>query len=489
MACLITSNLATSGCQVRRPEPGYVLSPYVKVTFLSGGTSITVGNKSSPQNNHHAVVKDFEWGYSDGHECKITIIDEKGGSFVQFMTDLIKDYQKVTADAYTMEVEFGWIKADCPTGVAVNKSSKYLFLCDNVECNFSNGCFFFQITGTDISPRIFEGRFDEILGDDKNQLHLTEAITKLMVSSNIPPTVASVQFLMKGAGQNAEPTEIIWSDGTKEGPKANWQSNGRDKLGTVMNWLGLYTTINGKTVIPVFNNEGTSEIIFWEDFRPACGEHRDFVDNCIGTYIVNGGKDSPVLEFNPRIRWNFMSLANMGGNMGDQGIMPFKDQGGKVPGVDGCNTLNRKNNPGAGAEHSIPDNPAVSDIDLQDAQEKIAKAHFQQLKGWRLFTEAIEADLVVLGDPKLGRPIESIMSKNVKIIFINPRYLESGCTWAESSCNEVLTNQAWLVKYINHKISDGKYTTTIGVFLPVPGADFDVGEPLGGPGSDGPVIP
>src|SRR4051812_46115706 len=89
--------LESGSCGVKLPPEGHVLSPWVRVTFLGGaedsplGAELTVGNHSSPDNNNHAVIKDFEVGHSNGFTARITIIDEQGSSFLKFMGTIMKD--------------------------------------------------------------------------------------------------------------------------------------------------------------------------------------------------------------------------------------------------------------------------------------------------------------------------------------------------------------------------------------------------------------
>ena len=100
---------------------------------------------------------------------------------------------------------------------------------------------------------------------------------------------------------------------------------------------------------------------------------------------------------------------------------------------------------------------------------------------------------MIVGDPQIMRPSLAINAKNVKIVFLNPFYVFSGGScgdWlAAPACNEVLSNKAWIVKAIVHRISEGRFTTTLGLWLGSPGIDLDIGQPLGGAGSGGWVPP
>ncbi len=97
--------LSSGGCSLQLPPDGATMSPWVTVKFNTSGVELTVGNNSSPQNNHHAVIKDFEFGHSNGLECRIGILDEQGSSFVSVMDDLLKQSKcTVPNSGITMEV-------------------------------------------------------------------------------------------------------------------------------------------------------------------------------------------------------------------------------------------------------------------------------------------------------------------------------------------------------------------------------------------------
>ena len=334
---MLANSLASGGCFLKEPPDGASMSPWVEVTFNTSGVTLTVGNNSSPQNNNHAVIKDFEFGHANGFECRITIVDEQGSSFVAFMDDLLKDSRCAKPPGgITMNVNFGWVMDHCPSSVTVVKNvSPYYMSCDNVECNFSGGKFHFQVVGKDITTRMFE--FSEVknYGDDKNEMYLVDAIETMLTTGT--PSVSKVSFWNYNDGDTLVP--VIWQENGILGRLGTWHGRGTDKMNVALDWVSQCLTFNGKTVIPTYNSEEPGgEIIFWEDFSPGCGQTRNWDVNCLGTYIVNGAEQSDVIEFNPKIRWNFYSLDSGGGNMGFGKVMP-NPIGGKQLGRPGCSTL------------------------------------------------------------------------------------------------------------------------------------------------------
>ena len=490
--CLATSKT----CLLKTPPSGAaVLAPYIRVKLQVSGVEITVGNKSSPQNDNHAVIKSFEFGYTERPVCRIGIHDEQGSSFVKFMEDLLKDAKCQVGGINEAEVEFGWIKTNCNNSVAVEPSGIYCMMINHVVCNFDGGKLMYEIELTDLMDRHAEMRNANIKGGDGDQeMYLTEAITALLTEKDYPPSVNSVEFL-KLSPDGLSTTPILFKDhdgDPKKGPKGKWKTSNRDKLNVVMDWLSETVSQDEKGFIVTYDAVCGGKIIVWEDPKPVCGEDVD-QRNCIGKYIVNGGKDSRVISFNPRFKFPFVNLSSSGGAQGTKNVNSNPDYQGKNSGHD-CSTLSRDRIKTGGAQvtHSAKEN-AQNKYSGSDADIKTMKGQNKQLVAYfdAATTEAIEADLVIIGDPSLPTPLLNKF-RPIHIVFINPYHLfpqkkGSVCgDWlAAPFCNEVLTNKNWLVKGVTHQIEAGKFTTTINVFLPAPGVHLDVGEPFGGSGSGG----
>ncbi len=484
---VLENSIVEGSCALQGPPPGAVLAPWVRVKFEISGLEITVGNESCPQKSHHAVIKDFEFGHAEGVECRITIIDELGGSFANMMEEIVHS-PNCTERNTNMLVDFGWISQDCDgrTTVIANEQSYYI-MGENIESNFSGGRFQFMIVGKDIGSMMFDYRHEQHYGDDKNRMYLTDALEKMLTTGT--PSVSSVRFLRADDDNNPQP--IIFKENGQKGREEVWYSQRTDKLNCGLTWLKDNLSNRDKTIYPVYNSEVYGgEIIFWEDAKPNCDQSRDWDQNCLGTYVVNGGNKSNVLEFNFRARWSMFAFQT-GGNMGfDQPLAT--DTQGKMKGREDCTTISREANPETGSSSTSCPLPSTRKVFLKDAGEVAGKGQALQQKSLSIFTDPITADLVIIGDPKFLRPAQCIRQKNIKIIFLNPLYIMEGTSgevcgdWlAEPRCNEVLTNKAWIIQSVTHRISEGRFTTTIGVTLTAPGVDTEVATPLGGPGSGG----
>lgn len=512
-ACDYLATEGSAGCEeLKVPPPGYTMSGWVRIIFKGGGQMITVGNDSAPGLKNHACIKDFEFGHANGCECRVTIHDEQGSSFVSFMDNILKDMNDANAQNGTnMEVEYGWVTTNCDTGATINvrKSQKFYFMMRDINCNFAGGKFMYQITGTDITEVAYEGRIDKVYGGDDpaNKVHLTEALTNLFRDPDTPPTVRSVKFLKRGRC-GASPTEIEFErfdDDPKKGVKGKWECKNRTKLDVAKDWLKDFVTKDKKALKPAYNSEiDGGEVIFWEDTKPQCGENIDWESYSLGRYVVNGGQYSSVLEFNPKIKWNFSTMTNTGGNMGEGQPLANTQHTGHNPGLPDCPTLQRGNRPTSGSQTTAAAGENTQNVEgIANANQAAQRNRARQMRAFSIFYQPIEAELVVLGDEKIVKP-SLCLFRNIHIVFINPYFIfeaepeedpetgdmidqsdECGDWLSRPACNPVLSNKAWLVRNITHRIQDGKFTTSFSVYLAAPGVELDDGEPLGGGGSCG----
>jgi hypothetical protein len=505
--------------EIKGPERGDVLAPWVLVEFGSGGSNafvpgagaggskITVSNLSSPNTTpqNTAVIQSFEMGASDGITVRVTILDQEGGSFVDFYDNLLKDWNCLKNQAVgvaTMKYQFGWVKSGCNQNYPTSYSKCYYATVTGIDTSFSEGKFRAEIQGVDIGKLMQQGHVEEIKGDDgENKMCLMDAIEKLL-TNDVAPNVKSVRFLRQAEG-GPKPCGFDFKEGKgcfkivdgvriSKGPKDKFVPSSRNKLETCMKWIGDFST-DGQGDEPkgwIATYDPTilgGEIIFWEDSKPNCTSKADdfFAKKCVGMYTVNGGKNSAVIEFNPKINWNFAQLVVGGGAVGDGAADPwFKDQpgkGAKSPGRTDCPTLTRAAIEGAGHPLAVTNTEVMQNKFGDQGQAERQKAVGRQLKASKVRHDNFTSELVIIGDPTLN-PLD-VMNKYMTILFINPFHLQigTGCTdWtARPPCNEVLTSKAYRVKQINHKIELGKYTTHYTVELAAQQTDGSTEAKLG----------
>jgi hypothetical protein len=459
------------------------MAPFVKAGFgtADGSSAITVGNNSFPLRPHEAVIKSFEYSLSDGFQCRIEIFDEQGGSFTKFVREMAKCIDTLSKD-YNLKVKFGWIGTRCDGSIDVWSSLTKLFLPKDIEASFTQGKIKFIVTGTDMMQAIFAARENRCYGGDKVQtLPLKQAIKNLF-SQNEPK--CDVKFLRRNF-QGPSTEEWEFNTGGMEGPKNAWRSDNQNKLATAQKWLEPFRTNKNKGIVPTYNSE-KNEVIFWEDIDDCTPEKA--AGRSIGTFIVNAGKCSSVLDFSPKINWvlAFSSLAP-GGATSPSSHQPVKKENKRAT---GCNVQQQEDGSKAGSFQAIPITSQAHDEygpdkvtpETEKSQNVNAKAgsKFEAFK-------AISAELRIVGNPDWDfTSLQKIMGRTASIVVINPFHLVGGgdktCPdWlASPGCNDYLSNKYWQVQGANHNITEGSYTTTLSVFLAAPGIDLDPGTPLGG---------
>jgi len=499
--------LVTGGaCLQQLPESGHVLAPWVACKFEGAGSVITVSNHSSPNTNpkHVAAIKSFEYGFTDGMSVKFVIQDQQGGSFVTFIDHMLKEWsclEKGNPMTVRMKFQFGWVKSGCQNPVPEARSQCHYALIDSVETSFSEGKFTTELTGHDTGWRMLEGGEEEIFGGEGEEaMCLKDAIVKMLTQGKYAPNVKQVDFLKTEGGmikpakfEYGCPNKTTGKENKKKGPPGKWVANGQNKIQVAMSWLsGWRSWPKLRSWTPQYDSTVPGgRIIFWEDRRPKCVCEGDkyWDQNCIGKFIVNGGKKSPVIEFNPQIRWDFGRLVSVGGAVSDQAAGPMPSESGgstfggsKTPGRKDCSSLTRAKQLGAG--HTLQTTGTENHVNQfgKLSTQKAQEANEESFKALKVLHDEIRADLVIVGAPTLLPPFES-RQRNVHIKFVNPFHLMGGegCTdWlASPRLNEVLTNKGWLVDSVTHKIEAGNYTTTLSLYLTAPGKDGDVGQPLG----------
>jgi hypothetical protein len=494
--------MALSGCATRYicgpvKDPQTVvggvhhsMSPYVKLTIAGGASEITVGNESAPALDNDAVIKDFHYGSGDGITATFVIHDQRGGSLTKFIERMLKDFNAATPDSTKAEFEYGWITSGCPQPVALNKSTKRYGTIIWADTNFAEGKFMYEITVKSVAESMAEAKCPKIFGEDGDKaIPIRQALEQLLTNADNPPSVAKISFKTIKNGQVQDIGFERPTPRDKNGRKDAWVCNNRGKLQTAIEWLTQNNlSENGKGWYPYYNESTKGgEIIFWEDNKPLCGENVS-PQNCLGTYVVNGGKESSVIEFNPQFRWNY-NILTTGGSAGEGKALMHTRNVGKWEGRDDCKDLKMASQAGAGGEATTPVTGGVYNEDGPQSSELVERSINKMARAVSYsIHDAIESDLIVIGDPSLD-PVNHGHGAFVSIVFINPYHLtgtSGDCPEWESKglegspCNELLSNRAWLTKSLGHRISGGKYTTNIRVMLPSPYFHFDGNQPLGG---------
>jgi hypothetical protein len=493
------------GCLQSALDPGYkgvskavegeTLAPWVCIRFESVDeqaktTPITVGNRSAPgttPEKHAAVIKSFEFGQSDGWTVRVVIHDQQGGSFEDFMRHLFDDWRTSAPKpgATRMKFQFGWSRASCGFPLRAKLSPCFYTLLDGIETSFMEGKFIAELTGKSVGMVAREGATEEVIGGDgKDGVCLRDAIVKHAKDPDLPPSVEDVQFVKIVNNQDGQPvqTECGFKNFdpacTKYGGiKGKWHANSLDKLHTIHTWLSQHPTEDDRPWRVSFDPTTPGErMLIHQANQLVCKGPLSQI--CVGVYVVNGGKDSPVIEFNPKIKWDFTMYESVGGGSSNQSSNPLVGEDGrpssKTKGIVDCQkTMSRSEQPGAGQERQIVTTENLKNREGEEADriayEATSKHALANMRN--LYHDEIEADLVIVGDPSFINPW-LLQEKQVGIKFINPFFITKddggpncGDWLAKPPLNKVLTSDAWRIRSVTHKIDMGSYTTTMRVAL------------------------
>lgn len=474
------------------------LAPWCWIRFGEGADKITVGNQSYKERANTACVKSMEIGWVNTPSFKCEIIDEAGGTLgvvADALRKCIKEEKSKSKGKGTVaEFQFGWIGAECRGGSRLISSSVFKCLILQFEVNYSEGKIKYTIEGGAMDELYNVEKKDEIKGTDDTPVDIEKAIESLM-SEDPPCTVRYVELQRDG---KLKDVKFEWSMFNKP-PKAVWQSDNQNRLSTVMKWLTSFRVKDGKCdkgIVPFFNPDKPNELLLLKDPQMQPGEggvcaNPDKKEKWgpLGTFIVNGGKCSTVIEFNPTMNIiNALSTFPVGGSTSG----PNKSKNQFVEDNKCQNADGQGNSAGIQQEGTISQQ-AFDSYGVRVANEQHVKSEIVHNKAAGvvdLSSKSVEAQLKIIGNPA-DRFCNFAGCRMASVVVINPFHIRGGgCgDWlARPGCNELFTNRQWMATGINHSISPGSYTTTLQLKLVAPSIQIKPRDPLGGQGGGGIVL-
>jgi hypothetical protein len=467
MTCTLDC-LSTYGCGTPlEASPGAIFSPYIRLEF--GGETITVGNNSSTIDNH-AAISSFQYGFgtgTTGYGADFEIIDDGGVTSRKIIRAINKTISQSNKETLGTVFDFGWIIKDCFGEISLQTAytmtgRKLHGMFTGLEQTYEGGKSKIKFRLEGPQHNIPEVRHDDTEGDESQKISLKTALTELFTENN--PKFTNVLFLNKDGGE----LQFKNSDGGDDGPLGAWPINQQNPLAAARTWLSSIPTSNDRGILICYDPD-TSSIIFQEDKT-----EKGCCSNTMGTYVVNGGNCSPVLEFNPTIKWPFGFIPGAGATTG--GSSSGDNSKYVEPTID-VQKAGTQTNPSIqqhewGFRH--PDDQA------QSASEGNA-AHMEANKNYE-HIPGFSAELKIHGDPGYIDPF-FLIGKTISIIVINPFHLDNQCVWiTKPNCNPVLSNKKWNIQGVSHQITGGSFITTLKVYLTQPNKDIDASDALGGNG-------
>jgi hypothetical protein len=247
-----------------------------------------------------------------------------------------------------------------------------------------------------------------------------------------------------------------------------YPTEGTNIMAAVVKWKGIYKTDKGYGLKPVWNNESTVPHIMYVE--SGCKSELSY--RCIQTYIVNGGKHSPVISFNPNIAWTPQVAAEkFGGGAGSTAHGASQERTASSEDNDCIEVDTAKN---VGIRTALPPtDDGVENEGPENAQRASDAGMNAQTNANKVYSEPINAELVVQGDPKMDSPYRW-WHKYISIVVVNPFHpvlrkegkagqIKNADWLAYPTCNPILTSKTYRIEKVSHDMKEGSYTTTISV--------------------------
>jgi hypothetical protein len=458
---------------------------YVQIGGV-GQEIITVGNESYKLSPNTACLKSLEVGWTDTPLVTIEIVDEAGGRMGAIVDGIRKCVTASQGIGTEMIFQFGWVLSTCEGMSQRIPSGRFRSQMLNLEVSYAEGKIKYRITGSAASPIFEDMREDGTLGEDDKKISLETAIENIC-QRNPPVTVRYCELQPDG---KLKDVKFKWYKHPPGGPLGCWQADNQNRIATITKWLEDYRlddgTWSGKGVVPYFSPEKYDELVLLKDPSPKSDEVFACGQNHLGTFIVNGGKCSTVIEFSPTFNW-IKGAANFSAGGGTSGPGSSTNNFSE----DSKDEPESEHGPTAGLQQQVTISQQAWDAyGPSEAWRQTSRSQQAHARAGRLTEVAvnpIEADLRILGDPR-EKFCTFAGGKYVSIVAINPFHLQgNGCgDWLSMPvCNQILSNKMWQVLGINHSIKEGSYITTLKLKLAPPGTEVNGTVELGGTGSGG----
>lgn len=456
-------------------------SPFVSIKLGDNPELITVGNKSYPP-FHNAAIRSIDFGFVDTCDGTVEVIDEDGGRFGLLINSLQKCAKRIGSGT-ELQYKVGWVYGGCEKSQKGKVESVTMSaIINDIEINYGP-IFKYRISFSSICPLIYLNKHEKTFGEEEpgKTMHLEDAIVALC---DLDPKV-NVKFAWYDQSGKLNYGSHDWVNHGKKGPKASWKADKQSKYSIIQRWIKDYRINDGKDgkgALLVHNPKVPDELLVLRNPMEDPEEVVSVGVQHLGTYIVNGGKCSSVLEFSPKFNYiNAFSLMSSGGGTGggvktsNVKTKDYKTQ--KAEAVHGDD---------AGVQQQTTASSEIIFTDGENAPEESVKSQLKNVKANKITgieSSPITADLRIIGDPR-KEFFEICLAKQVSIVVINPNNIhgdENNCgDWLKKSdCNTYLSNKIWLVRGINHSVQVGSYVTTIKLELNAPAIDNGDAEKLG----------
>lgn len=469
--------------------PGESFAPVIKAKIGRAGNYITVGNESYPSNENKAVIKSIDFGFVNQAEGRMEIVDEDGGAFSIWLNAVEKCMSRFVAAETKIVFQIGWVYTTCAgySGMQLSPEMESNIL--KIDSNLSNGLIRFVVKMSTANVVAENYRENNTYGQQEGgkRMKLEDAISQLMLQC--PTMNVNFGYYDQSGKLQLGREKLEWLDNGKivlGGPESFYQSNRLNRFDTIAHWVEPYRVKDGeldKGVVLINDPSKPNTLLILKDPTPSLREN-NFVDNQrhLGTFIVNGGKCSNVLEFNPS--FDVVSvLAQMSSGGNTKGGLSSDNELKETTKTD----LEKKQCDNAGVQQTITLTQQIEDTAGKDAPSETNKSQQAHIRANRLFDiqgTAINAELRIVGSVNPTFFSFKALGSLLSIVVINPFTIRGGKTGEgcgdflkRAECHPYFSNRKYMLQGVDHSVKEGSFVTTLKVTLAAPP---EIDGPLGG---------
>jgi hypothetical protein len=465
-------------------------APVIKVKIGIGGSYITVGNESYPSKENTAVIKSLDMGFFNSNEGSIEIIDEDGGAFSVWINSIQKCMSNDPQRGSNIYIQIGWTFTYCDGGNGMILSPIVQNILAGIETSIGNGVIRFNAKITTVDSIAQNYREDKTYGEQKSgqRMKLEDAIEQLMLEC--PSMNVEFGYYNQNDELVTGKNKLKWLKNgivTLGGPEAAWQCDRQNRFNSIAKWMEGFRIKDGEKdrgIVLINDPSRPNTLMILQDPNPENKDPGLTNGRHVGTFIVNGGKCSNVLEFSPKfdmtaVHRKLSSGGNTKGGLSSDNEM--KSTNKTASEKKQCDT--------SGIQQTITLTQQIEDVAGKDAPSEVNKSQDVHIKANTIFDiqgSVLEADLRIVGSTNPFFYTVMALGAPLSIIVISPFTIRGGKTGRDcgdflkrAECHPVFSNKKWIIKGVNHSIKEGSFVTTLKVILPTTGFELDWGEPFG----------
>lgn len=484
---------------------------------------VTTGNFLGGGESRNAFIKSFDLSMEAGFGGKLVIVDTSGNDFVGFYNSVYKnsclqedappppgnaaaDNSVRTQDIFVVSVNVGYVFINAEGQQViyqsyVNAPSRALpgrkigpymnFYLTKIDVRVDANIWKYELELKANDGPLSNQTVTDRKGAPGKEIPFLRA-AEIMLDGDCPPKFvledpnkARVAIIKPPNGINGGYTYTS-ERGAGDAPNATrkgvFAGYNLPPLDALRKNMETFITKDNKGVVMFYPTGANNNTLFLlEAESNFCIQKRGSLPECgitpfAGTYVVNGGDFSPVINFNPTI--SFIGKANkVTGGVAGGGVSAKSVQVNQI-----CDNFSDTTDDKTKQAKSQGQTVAMSSAISNDVVNKEAPKNIPQLQAKAgaaaisaenaskpSMAGAITATLEVQGDPRFLWSLNTF-GATIKIIFVNPFTVTTQSSaiygaetdWlANPEVNSVISDGYYIIQGCDHRISGGSWTTTL----------------------------